>query len=117
MKTLVQLLIVALVLHGCFRVGQVTWRYYMFKDAVAQEARLGSAVSDDELTRRVLDLADEHDLPLAQEDVTVQRRGDRTTVSGTFIAPIVLVPAFYTRDQLFEFEVSVRTLQPIERIQ
>ena len=46
-------------------------------------------------------------------DVAVHKDGTFTTVSAAYIEYIELVPRFYTREQLFEFEVSVHPVRPL----
>jgi hypothetical protein len=113
LKTLIQLLIVGLVLHACFRGAQASWRYYSFRDAVEQEARFGANTSTGELQRRILDIAAEHDIDLVAEDVEVTRQGLNTSVAAAYYDSIELVPRFYTREQLFEFELNVHPVRPL----
>ena len=113
LKTIVQLLIAGVIVHACARAGESAWRYYEFKDAVAQEARFGNAKTTSELHRQVLQLAEEHGVALESEDVAVERRGEQTFVSASYIESVPLVPAIYTRDQRYAFEVSVRGLRPL----
>ena len=113
MKTIVQLLIVALILHGCVRFGAATWRYYQFKDAVEQEARFGAKLTTAELHARVLALAEEHGVALEFSDVVVERRREETSVSAVYVDEIPLVPGVYTREHVFDVEVSVRVVRPL----
>ena len=113
MKTLIKLLLAAMVLHASVRAGQSAWRYLQFKDAVEQEARFGARLADEDLHSRILEVAEEQGIPLGYDDVAVQRHGDRTSVSAAYSEPITLVPGVYTREQLFEIELSVRVVRPL----
>ncbi len=115
MKTLIQLVIAALVLNGCVRMGAATWRNYQFKDAIEQEARFASTSTTTELHARILELATEFDVVLEAGDVTVERRGQDTYMSVAYVESIPLVPAAYTREHLFEFESRVRAIT-IEKV-
>lgn len=110
MKTIIQLLIAALVVHGCVRLGSASWRHYQFQDAVEQEARFASQTTTAELHTRTLQLAEEYGIALEHGDVTVERQGQETRVTASYIEQIPLVPGFYTRDHRFEFNVRVRVL-------
>lgn len=113
MKTIVQILVAILVVVACARVGEAAWRYYGFKDAVEQEVRFGDAKTTSQLHQRVIELASEHDVPLEHEDVAVEPGNGMTVVSVTYFQPIALVPAVYTRNQQFDFEVSVRVTRAL----
>jgi hypothetical protein len=43
----------------------------------------------------------------------VERRGDRVTVSAAYVDSIELVPRLYTREQLMDFDLSVRVVRPL----
>lgn len=113
MKLLIQLLIVAVVLHGCVRAGQAAWRFYAFKDTVEQTVRFGGGEPVATLQQRILDLAAEQEVPLDPRDLSVHREGTRTTVSASYWDYIELVPSFYTREHLFEMEVQVNPVRPV----
>ena len=113
MKTIIQLLIAALILNACVRAGAAAWRFYEFKDEVEQEARFGSNQSTSALRQQILKIAAEHEIEMEPADVTVTRGIAETTVSAAYLDYIELVPRFYTREHLFEFEVSVHPVRPL----
>lgn len=110
MKTIIQLLIAALVLHGCVRMGEAVWRNFQFKDAVEQEARFAGAAPTAALHQRIMELAGEHGIALDPANVVVERRGQETVVATSYTESIPLAFGFYTREHLFEFEVRARAL-------
>jgi hypothetical protein len=113
LKTIVQLLIAALVIVACARGGEAAWRYYELQDAVEQELRFGNAKTTSQLLQRVIELAAEKDVELTKEDVTVDVRDNATRVAVSYIEPIALVPGLYTRNQQFDFEVNVHLVRPL----
>jgi hypothetical protein len=110
LKTIIQLLIAALVVNGCVRLGGASWRNYQFKDAVEQELRFGAQSTTSDLHTRIVQLAEDYEIALEYDGVVVERRGQETLVSASYTEPIALVPGFYTREQLFEIDVRVRAL-------
>lgn len=110
MKTIIQLLIAALVLHGCVRMGGAVWRNLQFKDAVEQETRFASAATAAALHQRIMELAAEHGIVLDPADVVVERRSQETYVATSYVETIPLAFGFYPREQLFEFQVRSRIL-------
>ena len=113
MKTLIQLLVVALVVYACVQGGASAWKHVEFKDAVAQEARLGGAETIQKLQQRILEIAAEHEVELDPADLQVERVGTTTHVSASYYDYIELVPRVYTREHLFEFEMSVTPVRPL----
>jgi isopentenyl phosphate kinase len=110
LKTIIQLLIAALVVHGCVRFGSASWRNYQFKDAVEQEVRFTPQATAAELQMRVAQLAADYEIVLEPDNVTVERRGQETFVRASYSELIPLVPGFYTREQPFTLDVRVRVL-------
>ena len=115
MKTIIQLLIAGLVIHGCVRFGSASWRNYQFKDAVEQEVRFTPQATPEQLQARVAQLAADYAVLLEPGDVAVERRGQETFVRASYSELIPLVPGFYTREQPFALDVRVRVLA-FERI-
>jgi hypothetical protein len=113
LKTIIQLLIAALLVNACVRGGAAAWRYYTFKDAVEQEARFGGKTTASELQQRIVDLAADYEITLDPADVEVTRDGQTTSVTAAYIEPIELVPRLYVRQHIFEFAVSVRPTRPL----
>jgi hypothetical protein len=113
LKTIAQLLVAALVIIACAKAGNAAWRYYSFHDAVEQEARFGEARTTAELHQRLMELAEARGIPLEEQDLVVERRNQQTFVAATYIEPIELVPALYTREQQFELELTVRPVRPL----
>ncbi len=110
MKTIIQLLVVAVIVHGCVRMGSATWRKYQFKDAIEQEARFASATTTTELHARIMELAEEFGVILETGNVAVERRGQELRMSVAYVESIPLVPGVYTREHPFEFESRVRVM-------
>ena len=113
MKLVLQLLVVALIVNACAQTGMVAWHYFEFKDEVEQEARFGSSKTAALLHERIMALAEKHEVPLDPTDLHVTLEGLETTISGAYFDYIELVPRLYTREHLFEFEVSVTPIRPL----
>lgn len=110
MKTIIQLLIAALVLHGCIRMGGAVWRNLQFKDAVEQETRFAGASPATALHQRIMELAEEHGIVIDPADVVVERRNQETYVATSYVETIPLAFGFYLRKHLFEFQIRSRIL-------
>ncbi len=113
MKAILSLIVAAVIVNACIRAGDSAWRYYQFEDAVEQEARFGTSSTTSQLRTRLLQLAVDHDVELAQDDVIVDRRGIETYVSIQYTEALPLVPKVYTHEQAYDITMSVQPVRPI----
>jgi hypothetical protein len=109
LKVIIQLLIAALVLNACVRGAESAWRYYSFKDAIGQEVLFSATEPLPNIEQRVVEIAGEYNIELA--DVEVTRERDQTTVTFAYDEDIPLVPKAYTRTQRYEDSITVRSLR------
>ena len=70
---LVTLLLLSAALYFGVNIGEVYWRYFRFKDAMAQEVRFAELRTDPVIARRLASAADSLGLPLAAHQVIVRR--------------------------------------------
>jgi hypothetical protein len=113
LKIIIQIVVAIVIVVACAKGGEAAWRFYEFKDAVEQEARFFNAKTTSQLHKRVMELADEHEVGLEYEDIVVAPRQGQTHISVSYNEAIALVPGFYTRNHQFEFDVSVRVPRPL----
>jgi hypothetical protein len=106
-KTVVKLAVAALVVHACWRSANVVLRYSNFKDAVHEMVLFSSAKSDEQLQARVLELAQQFEVPVPPESVKIRRDGNRTIVNAAYTDQIELLP---TKFFPWEFKINVETL-------
>jgi hypothetical protein len=109
MKTLIKLALAALVIHAAYQVGIAYWDHYQFQDAVQQVAQFGESEPVAEIKRRVLELAAERRLPIADDALVVTRQQRRINVDGGYTREIPLAPGF-ARPWRFTVDVLVLTL-------
>jgi hypothetical protein len=93
MKLFVKLLIVALIVNAAWRLGSVYYSHYQFEDSV-REALIGRRQTDDQLRRRILELAADNDIPLDEGGFSI-RRGDRHIyVNGGYERGVAVLPGY-----------------------
>jgi hypothetical protein len=109
-KLVIKLAIAALLANAAWRVGSAYADYYKFKDAVQQTTQFGPERSDAELRDRILELAAQYDVPLAEDGFSVERSENHTIVDGGFATPIEVVPGF-ERPWPFTFHVDTFTIK------
>lgn len=111
LKLLIKLALAALVANAAFRLGTAYLSYYRFTDAVTQTAQFGTDRSQAELRRRVLELASQYDVPLAEDGFTIRRTDENhTIVDGGYTQPVDLLPG-YRYPWPFTVHVDVFTLK------
>ena len=70
---LVPLLIISAIAYFAVNVGEVYWRFYRFRDAMAQEVRFAARRTDDEILRNLRSKADSIGLPESARNIEVER--------------------------------------------
>jgi hypothetical protein len=106
MKTLVKLLVTAAVLLAAYRVGHVYWDHYQFEDAVKEAAQFTDRRHADELPARVLELAEQMEIPLDADNLSVTRNQRRVNVDASYVRTVEILPGF-SREWDFEVHVAV----------
>jgi hypothetical protein len=107
MKTLIKLLIVALVVNACYRVGVAYWEYYEFEDAIQKTIQFSRQATPPELTKAVIELAAERGIPLDESTVTVTRSARQVVVDASYEKSVEVAPRLPRK---FEFDVHVSAL-------
>jgi hypothetical protein len=112
MKTIIKLVIAALVLHATWRAGTVYLRYYEFKDDVTQIAQFGTQQTDSDLRNGVVDAARRRDIALEADSVSVRRQNHHIIIDATYRELVELAPRyFHPWDAKLHVEVLTLVLQ------
>ena len=92
-KLLVKLAIVALIANAGYHIGSEYLTYVKFRDDI-RDAAMFKAKNDVELMARILDLAARYELPLSEDNVTIERNERRVSIEGWYDQPIEVVPNY-----------------------
>ena len=92
MKTILKLLVAAIVINAAVRGGMAAYRYYQFKDAAQQAVLFGSTSTPEEIQQALVERATSLSLPVGAEDVQVQRQGGRTWADASYKQAIEVFP-------------------------
>jgi hypothetical protein len=84
----------ALVANAAWRLGSAYMDYYRFRDAVTEAMRFSTTKSDEELRTRVLEIADQHEIPLTENAFVIRRENNHTYIDGTYSQPVEFVPGY-----------------------
>ena len=112
MKTIIKLLITALVLHATWKAGTVYMRYWEFKEEVTQVAQFGVNKSDNDIRNGVFESAKRRDIPLDPQNISVKRQNQRIIVDANYVERVELVPRyFYPWEAKMHVDVLTLVLQ------
>jgi hypothetical protein len=112
-KLLLKLAVVALLANAAYHVGSEYLTYFRFRDAI-RDAAMFKARNNAELMGRILDIAGQYEIPLDQDNVTIERQERRVTVDGWYDKPIEVVPNYeYPWHFSIAEEIVVPTIVPL----
>jgi hypothetical protein len=112
MKTIIKLMIAALVIHATWKAGTVYLNYYEFKDEVTQIAQFGTQKPDAKLRDEVLDAAQRREIKLDPDAVSVRRPNQRIVIDANYREQVELAPRyFYPWDAKVHVDVLTLVLQ------
>jgi hypothetical protein len=104
-KTLIKLAIVVLAANAIWRAGSAYVSYYRFKDAVADVAVASRNKTDDDLRKKVMQLAMEYDAPVDEDAVAIRHEDNHTYIDASYEQTVALFPG-YERPWAFSFTVD-----------
>jgi len=104
-KKLISLAIFVALAYASVNVGRVYIRYQQFKDAVRETALFAGNKTDEQLTARVMELAQRDSVPLDPEYVHIERVADRVTITASYVEIIKLLPGY---ERPWQFDIVTR---------
>ena len=87
MKTILKLIVVAILANALWRVGTAYAAFYKFKDSQGES-------TEEELRQKIVELASTYDLPIRADDVTVVREVHHTAIHGSYKQGVAMFPGF-----------------------
>lgn len=109
-KLLIRLAIVALLANATFRVGSEYITYVKFRDAI-RDAAMFKAKNDTELMSRIASLAEQYEIPLDEDNVTIEREDRKISIEGWYDKPIEVMPNY---EYPWHFGLSLEVLTPAD---
>lgn len=92
MKTILKLLLAAIVINASVRGGMAAAGYFRFKDAAQQAVLFGSDSTPEEIQQLIIERAQALKLPVAIENIQVNRQGGRTWADASYSQNIEVFP-------------------------
>jgi hypothetical protein len=105
-KRLLSFVIAAAVIYAAWNTGSVLRHHYRFSDELQQLALFAGSSTEDQLKERVLQLAEQYQIPVEPETVTVHTDSGITQITAPYTAQIKLLPT-YTYERKLEAKASV----------
>jgi len=110
MRTLIKLALVALLINASWQLFSVYWSHFKFVDAVQATTQFRGDKSEDQIRNRILELAVEFDLPISDENLTIEGNRTHTIVDSAYTRSVKLLPG-YSYPWKFTVHTDVNTLQ------
>jgi hypothetical protein len=114
MKSLIKLLIAALIANATWRIGSEYLSYYKFKDSVREYTEHRAPKNESEVRDKIVELATQYDIPLDSDSVTITHVNNHTIIEGSYVKPIDVVPTF-RYNWPFQFHIDTFVTDP-ERV-
>jgi hypothetical protein len=109
-KTVIKLVLLALVANATWHLYLAYAAHYKFRDAVEYAARNRGDRTDEQLHDYFMDVAADADVPIPAEAVVVTHIGMSTAVDVSYRRPVELLPS-RTYPWSFSFRIDTYTLQ------
>jgi hypothetical protein len=94
-KTIIKLALAALLAHAAWQLFVVYSAHYRFKDAVVSATQFrGHTTSDMQLHDRILELANQFDVPVTDDNLTISQQDNHTVVETAYTRPLSFLPGF-----------------------
>lgn len=115
MKTIIKIVITLVILTACFQAARYYLNNFQFEDAAQQRLLFETRASDAQVVDIVMRLANEYQLPLKAEDVSVRMVGQDRVVEMEYTENVPLLPGVFTYPWKFTPRTSTRMLSGISR--
>jgi hypothetical protein len=111
MKSIIKLLIAALIANATWRIGTEYLSYYKFKDSVREFTQHRASKNESQIRDRIMELAGQYDIPLGDQSLTITHVNNHTVVDGSYVKPIDVVPTF-RYNWPFQFHIDTFVVDP-----
>jgi hypothetical protein len=110
MKTLFKLAITIVILVACFQAARYYFNNFQFEDAAQQRLLFETRASDAEVVNIIMRLANEYQLPLKADDISVRMVGQDRVVDMEYTENVPLIPGVFSYPWKFTPQTSTRML-------
>jgi len=107
-KLIVRLAVVALLANACYHIGSQYLTHIKLRDAI-RDAAMFKARNDTELLTRIMALAEQYEVPLEEENLSIEREDRQVKIEGWYDQPIEVLPNY---QYPWHFGLSMSVLTP-----
>lgn len=93
-RTLLKLVVAALILHAGYRAAVAYYHWFTFKDDVDQIALAAERLREDDVLERVVAAAAARQVPIGREAVKVRKTRDHTYIDIEYVEQVLLAPSY-----------------------
>lgn len=115
MKTIIKIIVTVVILTACFQAARYYFNNFQFEDAAQQRLLFETRASDAEVATILLRLANEYQLPLREENISVNMVGQDRVVEMEYTETVPLIPGVFSYPWKFTPKTSTRMLSGISR--
>jgi len=112
MTTIIKLFVAAIFLYAVAQSGAAAYKYYNFEDTV-HDVLLTPQATDADIAARIMDVAEDQDIPLDAANIQVTRTQNEVKVNLSYDEDVNLVPGLYTKTWTFTPSTSARLLSGV----
>lgn len=94
LKRVIQLVVAAVLIYAGYHAGVAYFHYYQFTDAIGELALFAGNSTGEQIKERVLKLAQQYEIPLDPDAVTVHTDVDVTEITAPYTEPVQLLPNY-----------------------
>jgi hypothetical protein len=105
MKTILRLLVAAVLANLTWHGWLLSSAYYKFRDALQSASQNSYGRSDDVLRGRVMELAAQYGIPLSEENFTLRRDVKQVFIDGSYVQQVDAFPGA-SFPWTFEFHID-----------
>lgn len=115
MKAIIKIVLAIVVVVGAVNAARAAFNDYQFQDAVHESLLFNPRQSDAEIVAMVTKLADQYNIPVAEEDIAIERRNTDLRVDFPYTTNVVLIPGVFAKDWTFSPSASTRFFAGVSR--
>lgn len=113
MRTIVQLLIVALLMNAAFQAAKSYYTFFDYRSSLTEEAQKPRIASASQLHQRAIELGTDYGLDIEWDAVAISTQGDRTVVNFSYVDPVYFVPKYFMRPWAYQGSISTMRQRPL----
>ena len=105
LKTIIKLLVAAVILNAAWRVGSTFLTYYRFEDRLQEIAQFGGSRPVAEVREQAVKVSKELNVPIEPEAIIVRKTDREIFIDASYIDQLQVFPSYYYP---WEFNLTVK---------